>query len=447
MAQSADTLNVTSTARTGAPERGTPRRISAMAEGMLGSVILKIAGEVRTLAAQGRRVCNLTVGDFDPRQFPIPPLLREGVEQALRAGETNYPPGNGVPSLREAIRTYSREWLGLDYPVDGTLVMSGARPAVYAVYRTLVDPGDRVLFSVPSWNYSYYCQLVGARAVPVVCDAATGFLPTRAMLEPLVRGARLLVVNSPLNPTGTMFDERTLADICDLILEENARRSHLERPLYLLYDQVYWMLTFKGARHVTPVAMRPEMAPYTVAIDAISKAFAATGLRVGWALGPVDLIRSMSDFIGHVGAWAPRPEQMATAGLLTSRTAITEYNRTITQGLQLRLDALYQGIVAMRERGLPVDAIPPAGAIYLSARFALAGCRTPSGETLHGNDDIRRYLLQAAGFAAVPFQAFGVDGDTGWFRLSAGAVSPTDIADVLPRLAAAIEAVGVPATA
>ena len=421
------------------------RRVSAMAEGMLGSTILKIAGEVRTLIGQGRRVCNLTVGDFDPRQFPVPTVLRDGIEQALRAGETNYPPGNGVPSLREAIRSYSRDWLELDYSLDGTLVMSGARPGIYAIYRTLVDPGDRVLYSVPSWNYSYYGQLVGARNVPIVCDASTAFLPTRAMLEPLVRGARMLVVNSPLNPTGTVFDERTLTDICELIVEENARRGQHERPLYLLYDQVYWMLTFRGIRHVTPVVLRPEIQPYTIAVDAISKSFASTGLRVGWVLGPADVVRTMSDFIGHVGAWAPRPEQLATAALLTSRDAIVEYNRTITHGLQARLDALYQGIIAMRDRGMPVDAVPPAGAIYLSARFGLAGCRTPNGDTLHTNEEIRKYLLQEAGFAAVPFQAFGVEGDTGWFRLSAGAVSLEDIAEVLPRLAGAIDAVGVPA--
>ncbi len=264
------------------------------------------------------------------------------------------------------------------------------------------------------------------------------------MLEPLVRGARMLVVNSPLNPTGTVFDEQTLTDICDLILEENERRGHHERPLYLLYDQVYWMLTFNDIHHVTPVALRPAMTPYTISVDAISKAFASTGLRVGWLLGPTDIVRSMGDFIGHIGAWAPRPEQVATAGLLVARPAIEQYNRVIRQGLQLRLDALYGGITAMRDRGLPVDAVPPAGAIYLSARFALAGCRTPGGDTLHGNEEIRRYLLQEAGFAAVPFQAFGVEGDTGWFRLSAGAVSPNDIAEVLPRVAAAIDAVGVP---
>jgi aspartate aminotransferase len=414
-----------------------------MAEGMMGSAILRVASDVRALTAQGHRICNLTVGDFDPRQFPVPAMLAGGVEEALRTGETNYPPGFGLPVLREAIRTFSRTGLALDYPADSVLVTSGARPAIYAAYRTLVDPGERVVYSVPSWNNAYYCQLVGAEAVPVACDASTSFQPTRALLEPAIRNARLLVLNSPLNPTGTVLDEATLGSICDMVIEENARRAGRDRPLYLLYDQVYWMLTFGSVRHVTPVALRPAIAPYTVSVDAISKSFAATGLRVGWILGPKDLIQRMGDFIGHVGAWAPRPEQVATAALLTAPDVISEYHSVMKQGLQQRLDQLYQGIVEMRSRGLPVDAVPPAGAIYLSARFALTGRRTPgaSGQVLRGNEEIRTYLLQEASFAAVPFQAFGVNEDTGWFRLSAGAVSLADIDAVLPNVAAAVEAV------
>jgi aspartate aminotransferase len=417
-----------------------PRRVSAMAEGMLGSAILKIAGEVRALGAQGRQICNLTVGDFSPREFAIPEALMRGVQDALARGETNYPPSAGLPVLREAVRTFVHERLGLDYPLESILVTSGARPAIYAAYRTLVDPGDRVVFSVPSWNNDYYCQLVGAQAVPVMCEPSASFMPTRAALEPAIRGARLLVLNSPLNPAGTVLDADTLGAICDLVLEENARRAGRERPLYLLYDQVYWMLTFGNISHVNPVALRPDMAPYTVMVDAISKAFAATGLRVGWTIGPADVVKCMSDFIGHVGAWAPRPEQVATAALLGSREAITEYHRSMKRGVQNRLDALYRGIIAMRDRGLPVDAIPPAGAIYLSARFALNGLRTPAGELLHGNEDVRSYLLKAADFAAVPFQAFGVREDTGWFRLSVGAVSVEEIQNVLPKVEAVVAA-------
>jgi len=422
-----------------------PSRVSALARGMAGSLILEVATDVRKRTASGRTICDLTIGDFDSRQFPIPQVLRDRIIAALTAGETNYPAGPGMPALREAIRAFSRDRLGVDYPLESVLVTSGARPVLYSAYRTLVDPGDRVVFPVPSWQNSYYCQLVGAIEVPVPCDASADFLPARATLEPHVRGARLLVLNSPVNPTGTMFHADALAAICDLVLEENARRAGRERPLYLLYDQVYWMLTFGATRHVTPVALRPAMSAYTISLDAISKSFAATGLRVGWALGPPDIMRYMGDLVVHMGGWAPRPEQVATAVLLGSSDAVEDYHRIVNRGLKERLDVLYAGVQAMRAAGLPVNATAPAGAIYLSVQFALAGGRTPGGERLVTNQDVRRYLLDEADFAAVPFQAFGVPEDTGWFRLSAGAVSVADIEAALPKVRAAVERVIAPA--
>jgi aspartate aminotransferase len=403
----------------------TPSRVSHMADGMTPSTILKMAAEVRALLAEGRQVCNLTVGDFDPTYFPIPSGLREGIETALKYGQTVYPPPMGVPSLREAIQIYSRVGLGLDYPIDGVLVTAGARPAIYGAFRTLVDPGEGVIYSLPCWQYGNYCQLVGARPMPIVSDASTRFLPTRAMIEPLVRQARLLVLNSPNNPTGTMIDPDVLASIADLVVEENARRGDRERPLYLLYDQVYWTLTYGDTPHATPVALRPAVAPYTLSVDAISKAFAATGLRVGWVLGPNDIIRAMGDFLADVGTWAPRPEQVATAMFLSATDAVATYSRAIKGELKQRLDALHDGL-----RSLGIEVSRPAGAIYLSARFAIPG-RT--------NEEIRAALLREADFAAVPFQGFGIKENTGWFRLSVGAVSVTMIEAVLPKVAAATE--------
>jgi aspartate aminotransferase len=418
------------------------RRVSRMAEGLVGSEILRIAAEIRALRAAGQQVCNLTVGDFDPAEFRIPPRLAAEIEAALRAGETNYPPSNGMPALRAAVRSMYAERLGLDYPVESVLITSGSRPGIYATYRTLVDPGDRVVVPVPSWNNNHYCHLVGAAPVYVPCGPDSAFLPTRALLEGAVRGARLLVLCSPLNPSGTCFDADALAEICDLVLEENARRRGGERPLYLMYDQVYWMLTFGGTRHVDPVTLRPEVAPYTVYIDGVSKSFAATGVRVGWVLGPEDVIARMSGLLGHVGAWAPRAEQVAVARWLPMWDEVTAYRAELVRGLQLRLRMLHEGLVAMREDGLPVDAIAPMGALYLSVRFPLAGRRPRDGRPLRTNDDIREWMLREAGLAAVPFEAFGATDDTGgagWFRLSVGAVGVEEIERLLPRLREALE--------
>jgi aspartate aminotransferase len=184
------------------------------------------------------------------------------------------------------------------------------------------------------------------------------------------------------------------------------------------------------------------VAPFTVYIDGISKSLAATGVRVGWIVAPADLAGAMSGFLGHVGAWAPRAEQRAVAELLGDEGALASYHAGMIAGLRERLDALHDGLVAMRGAGLPVDTIAPAGAIYLSARFGLAGRRTPSGAVLRDDEAVRAWLLHEAGIALVPFQAFGVQGESGWFRLSVGAVSRGQIERALPRLRAAIETLG-----
>lgn len=417
-----------------------PGRLSRLASELSGSEILKIGAEVRAAAAAGKPVTNLTIGDFSPKEFRIPRALEEGIVAALAAGESNYPPSNGLESLRNAIRKFYLDRMGAAFPLESILVTAGARPAIYSLFRAVVDEGDPVVYGVPSWNNNYYSQIVRAKDVPVVCDASTNFQPTAALLAPKLRGARLLSLNSPLNPTGTMIDRDALAAICDLVLEENARRPAAEGPLYLMYDQVYWMLTAGGVGHVDPVSLRPEIAKYTVLVDAISKAFAATGLRVGWAVGPADVIRAMSDISGHVGAWAPRPEQVATAALLDNGPAVDQYITGMRRDASARLSALAAGLSAMRDDGLPVEVIEPQGAIYVSAKFDLRGRCTPAGERLDTNDATRRYLLDAAGLGAVPFQAFGFPGETGWFRLSIGTASVADIQGLLPRIRSAIEA-------
>jgi aspartate aminotransferase len=418
-------------------------RVSTMAAALVGSEILRIAGEIRALKATGRAICDLTVGDFAPSQFPIPARLAAGIHEALDRGETNYPPSSGIAPLREAVaRLYERD-LGLCYPVESVLIVGGARPVIYCIFRTLCDPGDRIVYPVPSWNNNHYVHLVDGVGVPVVCGPEDRFLPTRKSLAGKLAVARLLCLNTPLNPTGTVIERGVLLGICEAVMEENeARLRSGERPLYLLYDHIYWMLRFGNTPgdtpHFTPPELIPEMARYTVFVDGISKAFAATGLRLGWGVGPVDIISRMSAVLGHVGAWAPRAEQVATVGLLDDPEAIRAYQDVFLGELKVRLDRLHAGIQAMKGRGLPVESIPPMGAIYLTARIHPFGKRAPSGETLRSNSDVRRYVLEAAGIGMVPFQAFGSTEDEGWFRLSIGAVSPAEIDAALPRLEEAL---------
>ena len=413
-------------------------RSSRVAASLVGSEILKIAADVRALVARGQAVCNLTVGDFAASEFRIPFALGQAIVDAVHRGETNYPPSDGIHALREAIRALYMRELGFTPAIESVIVTGGSRPGIYATYRALVDPGDRVVYPTPSWNNDHYVQLVGAEGVVVPSDPAARFLPTRASLERAVRGARLLALCSPQNPTGTAFTADELRAICALVVEENARRGAGERPLYLMYDQVYWTLTFGETRHVHPIGVCPAVAPYTVYVDGISKALAATGVRVGWIVAPPDLAKPMSGLIGHVGAWAPKAEQIAAASYLDDPATVAADRAELVAGVRQRLDALYDGLAAMRDEGLPVEVIAPEGAIYLSARFALRGRATADGARLDDDEAVRAYLLRAAGLAVVPFRAFGVTSDTGWFRLSVGAVSMQQIAAMLPRLRTAL---------
>ncbi|MDL2716259.1 MAG: aminotransferase class I/II-fold pyridoxal phosphate-dependent enzyme [Acidobacteriota bacterium] len=423
--------------------------LSPLARGVVGSEILRIAGEIRALQARGHPVCNLTIGDFDSRQFPIPDGLLAATREALETGQTNYPPAEGILPLREeVVKLYARD-LGLSYPVDSVVIAAGARPLLYGTYRTLLEPGDGAIYPVPSWNNNHYAYLSGAAGIPVPVTREANFFPTPDQIRPHVAGARLLILNSPLNPTGTAISRQALTDLTAMVVEENRRRDSegRRRPLYLVYDQVYWTLVFGKTKHYTPVEVVPESAPYVIFLDAISKAFCATGMRVGWGVMPPPIRRRMSDILGHVGAWAPKAEQAGVAKFLSQPDAVYAYRDSVRKKLEERLVALYNGVLAMKADGFPVDAIEPQGAIYLSVRFDLFG-RTVKGVPVKTNDDVRRLLLEMAGIGVVPFQAFGFEGDTGWFRLSVGAVSMDDIAAAFPRLRALLaEAPAVPAPA
>jgi len=431
------------TPRVTAPEMTTldDTSLSSLSRGLIGSEVLRIAAEIRTRVSQGQVVCNLTVGDFDPREFRPPDRLLAGVQRALESGHTNYPPSNGTLELRQAVTRYgAREW-GIEVPVESVLIAGGARPLIYAAYRALVDPGEAVAYPVPSWNNNHYCYLTGARPVPIEVGRESAFHPTPAQVRALLPQIRMLALCTPLNPTGTAIDPAALGEICaDLVAENAARARRGERPVFLLYDQVYWALEFDRATPVTPPTLVPEVTPFTVMLDAISKSLASTGLRVGWSVAAPAVTARMSDLLGHVGAWAPRAEQIATAEFLDDGPAFAAFRAQMQQKLRLRLERLDRGFRELQQRGLPVESVRPEGTLYLSARVDLFG-RSFEGRSIGTNEDIRRVLLEGAGLAVVPFQAFGLAREDGWFRLSVGAVSMAAIESGLERLGELLERV------
>jgi aspartate aminotransferase len=414
-------------------------KLSHLSETLIGSEIVKLGGEIREKIRKGERIYNFTVGDFDPSIFPIPKELEDAIVDAYRNHFTNYPAAEGNLDLREAVVSFINDTEGLDYETDEILVAAGGRPLIYALFRAICDKGDKIIYAVPSWNNNHYTHFVGGDHIVIEAKAENNFMPVAEDIHPYIQEASLISLCSPQNPTGTTFKKENLEAICDMVLEENKRRGDNEKKLYVMYDQMYWHLTYGNIQHYNPVSLRPEMRNYTVFIDAISKVFAATGVRVGWSLGPAAVIIKMKAILTHLGAWAPMAEQKAVAHFLQNREAIRKYLSHFKKEIEERLHRIYNGFMQLKSEGLSVDAIAPEAAIYLTIKIDLAGKKTSEGKILETQSDVTAYILNEAKLAVVPFYAFGADRSSSWYRLSVGTCKKEDINEMIGKLRDALK--------
>ena len=395
--------------------------VSKMASNLVGSEIIKLAGEIKLKIANGEPITNLTIGDFNPEFFPIPEELKEEIIKAYQNNITNYPAANGMLELRESVSDFLNKRQELAYSPDEILIAGGARPLIYATYRALINPDDKVLFPVPSWNNNHYSHLTAAQQIVIETSPSSNFMPTAKEIEPYINEVAMIALCSPLNPTGTVFSKEQLTGICDLVIEENKRRDSLnEKPLYILFDQIYWLLTFGDTEHTSPVNLFPELKEFTIYIDGLSKAFAATGVRVGWGFGPQVVINKMKSILGHVGAWAPKAEQIAVANYLKNTTAVDSYLDKIKLDVETRLNKFYEGFLDLKKKGFSVDVIAPQAAIYLTVKFDLIGKKKEDGSVIENTAQITDFILNEAKLGIVPFYSFGTERDSVWYRVSVG---------------------------
>lgn len=411
-----------------------PAISSSMAESLIPSEIIRINNEINQKRKEGKSIFNLTIGDFDPSFFPIPSVLEDLIVQAYRDKKTNYPPAHGEEVLRDAVSILLGRLMDLPIYKDDILIAGGSRPLIYAAYLTILDPGDRVIYAVPSWNNNHYCHLVGAEKIEIEVTPEKNFMPVAEDIKPFLQEANLLALCSPQNPTGTVFTRDVLLEICQLVLEENRHREGIRKPLYILYDQMYWQLTFGETIHHHPVELFPELSPYTIYIDGLSKAYAGTGVRVGWAFGPGVILSRMRAILSHIGAWAPRPEQIAVGRFLTMQDALSDFMQNFKREIEFRLVELYRGFFNLKSQGYPIDIIPPKAAIYMTVRFPWKGRKTFTGQMLNQQSDVTSYILEECHIAVVPFYAFGSSPESDWYRVSVGTLDKKDIETIIQNI-------------
>jgi aspartate aminotransferase len=310
------------------------------------------------------------------------------------------------------------------------------------LFKSVVDENDKVIYAVPSWNNNHYTNLHKGQHCVIEATPENNFMPAAEDIARNIKDAALICLCTPQNPTGTTLNKETLSAICDLIVKENNNRKPGEKKLYLMFDQMYWALTYGDIKHYNPVSLNAEMHKYTVFIDGISKAFAATGVRVGWSFGPQEIISKMKAFLSHIGAWAPMAEQKATAVYLRESQSIKNHFINFKAALELRLRRIYDGLISLKEKGFNIDAIAPQAGIYLTVKFDLAGSKTENKE-LKNQEDVTAYLLDEANLAIVPFYAFGASRQSPWYRLSVGTCKIKDIEPFINKLEIALQKIKV----
>ncbi|MEO6407073.1 MAG: pyridoxal phosphate-dependent aminotransferase [Ferruginibacter sp.] len=414
-------------------------KLSQLAETLIASEIVRLGASIKEKIRNGEEIFNYTIGDFDSSIFPIPAGLESEIINAYKEGYTNYPAAEGELALRNAVSSFIKQFENIDYNSSEILIAAGGRPLIYAAFRTIVDKGDKVIYPVPSWNNNHYVHFTEGEHVIIEAVREHNFMPTASQIAPHIKGATLLALCSPLNPTGTTLSKEELEAICDLVLEENATRAEGVKKLYLLYDQIYWTLCFGNTVHYNPVSVRPAMKDYTIFIDGISKAFAATGVRVGWALGPEEVITKMRSVSSHVGSWAPMAEQIAVSRYLLKTDEITDYFKSFKEEILTRLEDIYKGIMGLKEQGYRVDSIAPQAAIYLTVQINLVGMKMADGTVLQNQEAVTEFILNKAKLAIVPFKAFGAGKGNSWYRLSVGCCKKEDIERILSNLKNAMD--------
>jgi aspartate aminotransferase len=355
------------------------------------------AGELRR---QGKSIISLVVGEPD---FDTPPVIRAAAERAIEGGATRYTAGAGTLELREAIAAKLRRENGLVYSTSEIIVTAGAKSAIFSALAATLEPGDEVLIPAPYW-VSYPDMVLANDGTPVTlpCTEAQGFKLLPAQLEAAITPrTRWLIINSPSNPTGAIYSGA----------EYQALAEVLERhpDVLVMTDDIYEHIRFDGARTEHLLAAAPSLRERTLAINGVSKTYAMTGWRIGWAAGPRDLIVALETLLSQSVGNCSAPGQAAAAFALNGDQSFVGECASIYRQRRDR--------TAQRVNAIPgLSCRMPDGAFYLYVNCAgLIGKRTPEGKTLANDGDVVMYLLEAAGVAVVAGAAYGL---SPYFRLS-----------------------------
>jgi aspartate aminotransferase len=357
------------------------------------SATYRIMDRVAERRAQGAKIISLCAGEPD---FDTPKHVREAAIYAIEHGHTRYTQVAGVRSFREAVAAKFRRENGLDVSWQDTLVCNGGKQVIYTALAATLNEGDQVIVPAPYWvSYPEMVQLCGGEARIVMCDAGTGFkLTPRALAAAITPQTRWLILNSPSNPTGAVYSETELRALAAVLLDH----PHV----LILADDIYEHLIFDDQAFYTLAQVEPRLAPRTLTMNGVSKAYAMTGWRIGFATGPRWLLEAMEKLQGQQTSGASSVSQQAALAALEGPK---DFIRESRSAFQARRDLM----VTLLNDTPGLECVSPAGAFYAFVSCAgLIGRTSPAGRVLHTDEDVAHALLDEADVAVVHGSAFGL---------------------------------------
>ncbi|MCZ7854951.1 pyridoxal phosphate-dependent aminotransferase [Agrobacterium salinitolerans] len=385
------------------------------------SKILQIGARAAAMKREGHPVIVLGAGEPD---FDTPDNIKHAAKAAIDAGETKYTALDGTPALKKAIvAKFSRE-NHIDYTPDEITVATGAKQILFNAFMATLDAGDEVIIPTPYWtSYSDIVEICGGVSVLIPCDASAGFrLQAEQLEKAITRKTRWVLLNSPSNPSGAAYSEADYRPLLDVLL----RHPHV----WLMVDDMYEHIVYDDFRFVTPAAIEPRLKERMLTINGVSKAYAMTGWRIGYAGGPKALIKAMAVIQSQATSC---PSSISQAASVEALNGPQDFLKERQLSFRHRRDLVVARLNAIE--GL--ECRTPEGAFYtFSSCAGIIGKVTPKGKRIEADHDFTDYLLEDAHVAVVPGSAFGL---SPFFRISY-ATSEAELVEALDRIARACAA-------
>ena len=367
--------------------------LSAALDRVKPSATIAVSDKARELKAAGRNVIGLGAGEPD---FDTPPNIREAAKKAIDAGETRYTDVGGTPALKKAISAKFKRENNLDYAPEQIIASTGGKQVLFNAFLATLDPGDEVIIPAPYW-VSYPDMVVLAEGTPVFvpCPQNNGFKLVPEELEKAITPkTKWLLLNSPSNPSGAAYTKAELKAVTDVLL----RHPHV----WVMTDDMYEHLVYDDFEFWSPAQLEPKLYPRTLTINGVSKAYCMTGWRIGYAGGPKELVKAMTDIQGHSTSNPASVSQAASVEALNGPQDFIPRNNAV---FKERRDL----VVSMLNEAKGLRCPVPEGAFYVYPSCAGAiGMTTPQGKRIATDEDFVTYLLESEGVAVVQGSAFGL---------------------------------------